>query len=100
MYYVYVLLSEKDGRCYVGRTSNLANRLRRHAEGFVQSTSHRRPLRLVHWEEHPDVKAAAARERCLKSPEATSFKESLRSERRESCRTLPQDGDVAQLGER
>jgi len=46
MFYVYVLLSEKDGKFYVGYTANLKNRLQMHNEGKVKSTKFRRPWAL------------------------------------------------------
>jgi putative endonuclease len=77
-HYVYVLVSLKDGRCYVGRSNNLLRRYWQHANGLVQSTRHRRPLIMVHWEMFSDKKQAGQREQWLKSPEAASFKDDLR----------------------
>jgi putative endonuclease len=77
-HYVYVLVSLKDGRCYVGRSNNLLRRYWQHANGLVQSTRHRRPLIMVHWEIFPDKKKATEREQWLKSPEAARFKDELR----------------------
>ncbi|MDA8611294.1 GIY-YIG nuclease family protein [Candidatus Pacebacteria bacterium] len=50
MFYVYILLSEKDNKTYVGYTNNLRNRLRRHNSGQVKSTSARRPLKFIYTE--------------------------------------------------
>ena len=49
MYYVYVLLSDKDNRFYTGFTDNLKRRVAEHNSGKVQSTALRRPLRLVYF---------------------------------------------------
>jgi len=49
-YYVYILLSEKDNKHYIGFTSNLEKRFADHNEGKVNSTSYRRPLKLVYFE--------------------------------------------------
>ena len=49
-YYVYVLLSHKDSKLYIGYTNNLKKRLREHARGEVKSTKNRRPFTLIHYE--------------------------------------------------
>ncbi|MEW6674972.1 MAG: GIY-YIG nuclease family protein [Nitrospirota bacterium] len=38
MHYVYVLLSEKDHKLYIGFTSDLKRRLKEHNEGKTLST--------------------------------------------------------------
>ncbi len=48
MYYVYVLLSEKDHRFYTGYTSDLRRRFAEHEKGQVSSTKLRRPLKLIY----------------------------------------------------
>jgi predicted GIY-YIG superfamily endonuclease len=55
-YFVYVLVSRKDGKAYVGITNNLLRRYYQHAEGWVASTRKRRPLVMVHWESCLDRK--------------------------------------------
>jgi putative endonuclease len=50
MYYTYVLLSEKDGKKYIGHTKDLKQRFEQHNAGDVQSTAHRRPLVLIYYE--------------------------------------------------
>lgn len=49
-YYVYILLSEKDGKKYTGYTSNLPLRFEAHQKGKVTSTKHRRPFKLIYFE--------------------------------------------------
>lgn len=66
-YYVYILLSEKDGMFYTGYTSDLNNRLKQHEKGLVTSTKVRRPLKLVYWEGCLNQQDATRRERYLKS---------------------------------
>lgn len=66
-YYVYILLSLKDKRFYVGFTNNLKNRLQQHARGEVRSTKNRRSLKLIHYEYFIDKQDAMAREVFLKS---------------------------------
>ena len=91
-HFVYVLVSLRDGNCYVGRTNNLLRRYGQHAGGMVASTRRRRPLLMVHWELLPNKKAAIRREQWLKSPAASAFKARLRAQGSAA-------GDVAQLGE-
>ncbi len=67
MNYSYVLLSERDGRFYVGSTSDLRGRLQEHNAGRVRSTSYRRPLRLIYYEASLSIEDARRRERYLKS---------------------------------
>lgn len=66
-YYVYVLLSLKDKRFYVGFTTNLKQRLQQHARGEVKSTASRRFLKLMHYEYFLNENDAKAREVFLKS---------------------------------
>lgn len=66
-FYVYVLLSLKDKRFYIGYTKNLKDRLSRHARGEVESTKNRRPLKLIHYEYYINEQDAKAREIYLKS---------------------------------
>lgn len=66
-YYIYTLLSLKDGKLYTGFTANLKDRLSRHARGEVKSTMNRRPLKLIHYEHFINKEDAMAREVFLKS---------------------------------
>jgi putative endonuclease len=66
-YFVYVLLSDKDGNFYVGYTCDLENRMGEHSRGEVRSTSYRRPFRLIYFEGCVDKKDAIFREKYLKS---------------------------------
>lgn len=45
-HYVYILLCN-DGSYYVGCTNNLEDRIKRHNEGKVKSTSYRLAVKLV-----------------------------------------------------
>jgi len=45
LYFVYVLLSEKDRKHYIGYTHNLNLRFEQHRKGLVPSTKDRRPLK-------------------------------------------------------
>ena len=64
---VYVLRSLKDGNLYVGMTSNIIARLKKHQAGGVMSTKHRRPLEIVYTEECPDRVSARKREKYFKN---------------------------------
>ena len=66
-YYVYVLLSLKDYKFYVGYSKSLKQRISQHNYGEVKSTQNRRPLKLIHYEYFIDEKDAKAREIFLKS---------------------------------
>lgn len=66
-YYIYVLLSLKDKKFYIGFTSYLKNRLSEHAKRNVRSTKDRRPLKLIHYEYFINKADAKAREVFLKS---------------------------------
>ena len=66
-YYVYVLFSLKDKKFYVGFTADLKERFKKHQNGEVISTKHRRPLILIHYEYFVDKDDAKAREIFLKS---------------------------------
>ena len=57
MYYVYVLLSQKDGKLYTGLTNDRERRLKEHRLGKVISTKSRRPLRLIYYEAYIDKRA-------------------------------------------
>jgi len=66
-YYVYVLLSLKDGKKYTGYTKNLSLRFEAHQKGNVLSTKHRRPLQLIYFEGCLTQEDALRREKYLKA---------------------------------
>jgi putative endonuclease len=47
MYYVYLLLSQKDGRFYIGQTQDVQKRLQYHNSGRSKYTRNRGPWRLL-----------------------------------------------------
>ena len=67
MIYVYILLSERDGRFYTGSTNNLERRLKEHFGGKSKSTKDRRPLKLIYYEASINEEDARNREKYLKS---------------------------------
>lgn len=64
---LYVLLSEKDRRTYVGSTTNFEARLSLHNSGRVKSTKHRKPFKVLFTEEFEILKEARKREQYYKS---------------------------------
>ncbi|MBI5872865.1 MAG: GIY-YIG nuclease family protein [Candidatus Omnitrophica bacterium] len=54
MYYVYVLLSLKDKKFYIGFSEDVKKRLADHNAGRNTSTKPRRPLKLIYYEAHLD----------------------------------------------
>ena len=67
MYYSYVLFSQKDSRLYCGYTKDLNLRIKQHMNGEVQSTKHRRPLKLIYYEACIDQWDAIRREKYFKT---------------------------------
>lgn len=66
-FFVYVCISLKDKKFYVGSTNNLERRQKEHADGLVTSTKHRLPLELIYYEVYLLEKDARLREKYLKS---------------------------------
>ncbi len=67
MYYVYILLSQKDNKWYTGYTNNLKRRFEEHNKGLNYATTKRRPFELIYYEACIDEDDAKAREEYLKS---------------------------------
>lgn len=66
MFYVYIIKSKKDGKCYIGSTNDLKQRMVEHNNGKVFSTKSRRPFVLVYYESYLSEKDARLREQKLK----------------------------------
>jgi len=66
-FYVYILLSLKDGKFYVGYSANLKKRIGEHFSGKVTATKYRLPFKLLHYEYFINKEDAEARERFYKS---------------------------------
>lgn len=66
MFYVYVLKSQKDGKLYIGYTSDLKRRFSEHNKGQSLSTKNRTPLILVYYESYCSSYDARIREAKLK----------------------------------
>jgi putative endonuclease len=64
---------KKDGKKYVGFTTNLKQRLERHQKGRVDSTRDRRPLVLIYYEACINIDDATHREKYLKTYHSKMF---------------------------
>ncbi len=67
MYFVYILQSMKDGNLYIGMTSDVEKRLKRHNAGYEKSTKRRAPFKLLYQEVFNTRIEARAREKYFKS---------------------------------
>jgi putative endonuclease len=77
-HYVYVLLSEKDGKLYIGSTNDLKRRISEHRQGKNISTAKRLPLELIFYEAYPTKSDAERRERYFKTAKGkTTLKQML-----------------------
>ena len=85
MFYVYVLLSLKDKKFYIGFTNDLKRRLNEHNSGKNISTKSRIPLKLIYYESHLSKADAERREKYFKT---TKGKSALKQMLRESLRNL------------
>jgi len=61
-YYVYILLSLKDHKFYIGSTSDLKKRLATHQKGGVDATKNRLPVTLIFYEAYLNKYDAIRRE--------------------------------------
>jgi len=67
MYFVYILMSERDNGWYIGSTVDIIERLKNHNYGRVKSTKNRRPLKLIYSEQFPNKILALKAEEYYKS---------------------------------
>ncbi|MBM3248279.1 MAG: GIY-YIG nuclease family protein [Candidatus Omnitrophica bacterium] len=80
MFYVYQLYSQKDKGFYIGYTTNIEGRIKKHNNGEVISTKDRRPLLEIYREGYISEKDAKGREKFLKSGAGRRFlKKQLRN---------------------
>ncbi len=66
-FYVYVLISRKDGNFYIGFTNDLKRRLEEHSQGKNISTCNRLPVELIYFEGHKSKTDALKRESYFKT---------------------------------
>jgi len=74
---VYVLQSLRNGRYYIGHSSNVERRLTEHNAGKVRATRYSLPWRLVYTEIYRDPREARKREYHLKSQKSRRYIEAL-----------------------
>ncbi len=73
MYYVYILQSLKDNSYYIGSTSNLGERIKRHNRGGSKYTKYKKPWKLVYKESYLTKSEAVKREKYIKKQKDRSF---------------------------
>lgn len=79
MYNVYVLLSLKDKKFYIGFSEDVMQRVKEHNSGKNVSTKNRRPLKLIYYETHLSKQDAMRREKYFKTSKGkTTLKQILR----------------------
>lgn len=67
MWTVYILISEKDGKNYIGSTNDLDRRLGEHNTGKVISTKNRRPFRVLYTQTFLTEQEARLKEKYFKT---------------------------------
>ena len=72
-FYVYVLESLKDGKRYIGYTSDLRRRIEEHQKGKSYSTRPRLPMKLIYFEACTNKEDAERREGYLKATGGRRF---------------------------
>jgi putative endonuclease len=75
VFYVYVLLSQRSSRYYVGSTNDVSRRVAEHNAGKTTSTRSYRPWRLVYTEAFETLAEARQRERQIKSWKSPHYME-------------------------
>jgi len=73
MAFIYVLLSKKSARTYVGSTTDLNRRIREHNAGNHYFTKRHIPWKVFYKEEYPTLPEARKREKYLKSCAGRKF---------------------------
>ena len=67
MFYIYIIKSLKTGKYYIGSSSNVEERLKKHNNGNVKSTKVFTPWEIMHTESFLSRSIAEKRERQLKN---------------------------------
>ncbi|MGE5041301.1 MAG: GIY-YIG nuclease family protein [Candidatus Levyibacteriota bacterium] len=67
MYFLYILQSTLDKSFYIGSTSSIEQRLKKHNSGGSKYTKSRKPWEVVYKEEYNSLSEARKRETYLKS---------------------------------
>ena len=66
MFFVYILEAKESKRYYIGQTTNLEERVKRHNKGYNLSTRAYIPWILKWWKEYETRSGAVKEERILK----------------------------------
>ncbi len=74
---VYILQSQRDGRYYIGSTSDLTERLKHHKGGYTPSTKRLGRIDIVFSQEYPTLKKARFIERKLKKLKRRDYIEKI-----------------------
>ena len=77
MCYCYILYSEKTDSFYVGSTTNLEDRLKRHNSGRSTYTKKGMPWRVVYTKEYPTRAEAYRTEMYIKAQKSRKYIEQL-----------------------
>ncbi len=67
MHYVYLLVSQRDGKWYTGCAEDMRKRFKEHSDGKVVSTKGRGPFEIIYYEACIDAHDAFTREKYLKT---------------------------------
>ena len=67
MYYLYIIISEKYRKTYVGQCADIKIRLEEHNTGKVKSSKPYSPYRLLYLETHSSREEALKREKFFKT---------------------------------
>lgn len=70
-YYTYIIQSIQHNDVYVGYTTDLKERLKRHNNGLNLSTKSHRPWRVIHYEAYLSDEDAKRREKYLKTSQGS-----------------------------
>ncbi|KKQ18535.1 hypothetical protein A2617_01095 [Candidatus Daviesbacteria bacterium RIFOXYD1_FULL_41_10] len=73
----YILQREKDGKFYIGSTTNIENRIKKHNSGQSRYTKNKGPFRIVYQEQYETLSEAKKREYYLKSLKSRKALEKL-----------------------
>ena len=77
MFFVYVLLSEKTGRRYVGMSNHPEKRLLQHNAAYTKSTKAYRPWTIIYSESFETLTEDVNREKHLKSGVGREFLDNI-----------------------
>jgi putative endonuclease len=80
VFYVYILISQKDNSQYIGLSQDTEERLKEHNAGRVKSTKSKRPWSLLYKELCATRLDARKREKYLKSAAGRRFRRKIKGD--------------------